>query len=83
MTSDNFPAGTTHVFRSNLSYAVPTRFSNPCHRCNGTGTIIEPDTRPRCADCGKTGWFAGLSNIHFCNAPADDEDLTNEPPWKF
>ena len=43
---------------------IPTRFSDPCHRCNGTGTIPELDYEPRCPHCGKKdGWFG----VHLCN----------------
>ena len=33
---DPFIAGST---------AIPTRTSDPCHRCNGSGTILKPNNR--------------------------------------
>ena len=44
------------------STAVPSRASNPCHRCNGTGTILPPGV-VQCVDCGKVKKIGAL---HLC-----------------
>jgi RecJ-like exonuclease len=38
--------------------------NHQCHRCNGTGTILPPDAKPTCPDCGK---YDGWLGVHFCN----------------
>ena len=44
------------------STAIPTRQSDPCHRCNGTGTILPPGV-VECVVCGKVKKIGAL---HLC-----------------
>ena len=56
----NYPAGTAAGQQWSGTSVGPW----PCRRCSGQGTILSPDEKPRCPDCGKTdGWFG----VHICN----------------